>query len=349
MSDCPLEILLVQAAHAGASDVVADPCDDGSLMVIARCDGLRDQVGVISAPEVARAIGRLKGRANLPAYITDEVQDGVLDGRPLGILGELRLACLPTIRGQRIAVRLPIAGVLPTPDKLGLTPAVLAVMRHALRRREGLVLVTGPSGSGKTTTIHSLLAELASERTDRQILTIEDPVERRIPGIAHVAVAPLRGFGYAEALSAALRQDANVLVVGEVRDRTTAAACLTAALTGHVVISTLHCGRAAEAIRRLVDLGVDVNHVRSALSVVLAQRLVRRRHTACAGAGCAACRAGFLGRLPVTDLLECDSANRERIASGLPPVLTADLDQQAAELIANGCTSGEEVARNGAL
>ena len=137
-----------------------------------------------------------------------------------------------------------------------------------------------------------------------------------------------------------------MLVVGEVRDRITASACLTAALTGHLVISTLHCGRATEAVRRMVDLGVDPAHLHSALTVVLAQRLVRRRHAACAGAGCGSCRGGFLGRLPVTDLLECDSANRGKISRGEPPELSADLDHQAAALIAEGSTSIEEIARN---
>ena len=342
----PIESLIIQAAAAGASDVIADPQDDGTLAVIARCDGLRDQLGVIPATEAARAIARLKALASLPAYITDEVQDGVLDGRPFGIAGELRVACLPTVRGQRLALRLPLCGALPEPSALGLAPEVLAAMRQALRRREGLLLVTGPTGSGKTTTIHSLLAELAAERTDRQIVTIEDPVERRIPGVAQVAVAPLRGFGYAEALTAALRQDANVLVVGEVRDRTTAAACLTAALTGHLVISTLHCGRAGEAVRRLVDLGVDPEHLRSALTLVLAQRLVRQRHAACAGAGCAGCRDGFRGRVPVTDLLQLDVANRTRLAGGMPALLTTDLDQQAAALVASGVTDAQEIARS---
>ena len=346
MSRLPIEGFIAQAAAAGASDVVAEPLDDGSLAVVARCDGLRERLGVVPPGEAARAIARLKALAGLPAYITDEVQDGALDGRALGLAGELRLACLPTVRGQRLALRLPLSGPLPSPDELGLAPAVLATLRAALRRREGLVLVTGPTGSGKTTTIHSLLAELAAERGDRQVVTIEDPVERRIPGLAQVAVAPARGFGYGEALVAALRQDADVLVVGEVRDRATAAACLTAALTGHLVISTLHCGRAAEAPRRLIDLGVDPDHLRSALSLVLAQRLVRRRHAACAGSGCAACHGGFRGRLPVTDLLELDEANRVRMAGGLPPLLTADLDRQAAALIASGATSVAELARS---
>jgi type II secretory ATPase GspE/PulE/Tfp pilus assembly ATPase PilB-like protein len=342
----PIEELVVQAAATGVSDVVAEPQDDGSLAVVARRDGLRTRLGLIPTAAAAQAVARLKALANLPAYITDEPQDGAIAGEALGIAGDIRLACLPTVRGQRLALRLPVLGALPTPEDLHLDPQVLRTLRAALRRREGLILVTGPTGSGKTTTIHSLLAELAAERSDRQVVTIEDPVERRIPGLAQVAVAPGRGFGYGEALAAALRQDADVLVVGEVRDRTTAAACLTAALTGHLVISTLHCGRAAEAVRRLIDLGVDPDHLRSALSLVLAQRLLRRRHDACGGRGCGACLDGFAGRLPVCDLLLVDADNRHRLALGQPPLLDADLDSQAAALVVAGRTTTAEVARS---
>ncbi|MEK7413385.1 MAG: ATPase, T2SS/T4P/T4SS family [Planctomycetota bacterium] len=341
-----IEMLIGQAATAGASDVVAEPQDDGSLVIVARQDGLRETIGQIAAAESAQAVARLKALASLPAYITTESQDGTIDGRAFGITGDVRLACLPTVRGQRLALRLPVLGALPTPDELHLDPTVLQTLRQALRRRDGLILVTGPTGSGKTTTIHSLLAELAAERSDRQVVTIEDPVERRIPGLAQVAVAPGHGFGYSEALAAALRQDADVLVVGEVRDRTTAAACLTAALTGHLVISTLHCGRATEAVRRLIDLGVDADHLRSALTLVLAQRLVRRRHDTCGGVGCSTCQSGFRGRMPVCDLLVLDHTNRTRLAGGQAPLLIADLDRQAAGLVADGLTTAAEVARS---
>ncbi len=340
-----VEDLLRRAGSLGASDLALDPQDDGALVAIARIDGVRQPLGRIDLAGAAVAIARLKAMAGLPAYITDTPQDGRIDGRPLGIPGDLRLAVLPTVRGGRIAVRLPALGALPTPDGLGLPPPAVAHLRTLVRRADGLVLITGPTGSGKSTTIHSLLAELAAERPDRQIVTIEDPVERRVDGLAQVEVASGRGFGAAEALTAALRQDADVLVVGEVRDRATAAACLSAALTGHLVLTTLHCGRAIEAVPRLTDMGVDRDLLLPALSGVLSQRLVRLRHADCAGRGCGGCTGGWRGRRAVADLLLVDGAVRAALRDGLPPRLTEDLDRQAADLVEAGLTTQAETVR----
>ena len=340
-----VEDLLRRAGAQGASDLALDPQDDGSLVAIARIDGVRQILGRIDATGGVTAIARLKALAGLPAYITDAPQDGRLDGRPFAIPGDLRLAVLPTVRGGRIALRLPALGALPTPDGLGLPSGAVSHLRSLVRRADGLVLITGPTGSGKSTTIHSLLAELAIERPDRQIVTIEDPVERRVDGLAQVEVANGRGFGPAEALAAALRQDADVLVVGEVRDRATAAACLSAALTGHLVVTTLHCGRAVEAVPRLTDMGVDRDLLLPALVGVLSQRLVRLVHPDCGGRGCAGCTGGWRGRRAVADLLLVDHAARTALRDGAAPRLTADLDRQAADLVAAGLTTQVETVR----
>lgn len=341
----PGEALLARAAAAGASDLAFDPQDDGSLWALARIDGVRQRIGTISAAEAATTIARLKAVASLPAYITDEAQDGRIDGRPYGVPGDVRVAVLPTVRGGRLALRLPSIGALPTPDGLGLPADVVGHLRRLMRLSQGLLVVTGPTGSGKSTTTHSLLAELAQERADRQIVSIEDPVERRIPGLAQVELAAHRGWTADAALAAALRQDADVLVVGEVRDGATAGACLRAALTGHLVVTTLHAGRAAEVVPRLTDMGVDPRLLLPALSGVLAQRLVRLAHGACGGQGCAGCQGGFLGRRVVADLLLTDAANRRRLAIGEPPELAADLELQAHSLVMGGLAPPGEVAR----
>jgi len=328
-----------------ASDLVLEPLDDGSLAVRARLAGVYRELERGRADGAAAAIARLKALAGVPAYIVDEPQDGRIDGRPFGWPGDLRAAFLPTVRGARAALRLPALGALPAPDALGLPAAVIAGLRAGLQAPQGLVLVCGPTGSGKTTTIHSLLAELAAERPDRQCLSIEDPVERRLPGVVQVEVQPQREFGFAEALKAAVRQDPDVLVIGEVRDPATAQAVVRAALTGHLVVSTLHCSRAAEALPRLIEMGVDPALLLPALSGVLAQRLVRTVHAACGGRGCADCHGGFRGRRAIADWTAPDHVARTAWASGTPPLLQADLDVQAAGLVTDGSTTPAEVQR----
>ncbi len=340
-----IDDLLRRVGQLQASDLSLDPQDDGSALVMARIEGVRQQVATIPAPAVAANVARLKALANLPSYITDAVQDGRIDGRPFGIPGDLRLAVLPTVRGQRAAVRLPAIGALPKPDGLGLPVELTATLRAWLDTSDGLILVCGPTGSGKTTTIHSLLADLAQRRADRQIVTLEDPVERRLPGIIQTEIRPHLEFTFQDGLAAALRQDADVLVVGEIRDPATAAACVRAALTGHLVISTVHCARAADAVPRLLEMGVAEELLLPALRGVLAQRLVRLTHAACGGAGCAQCHGGYRGRQVVADVISVDGPARAAWRSGAAPVLQWNLDHQAAALVQAQRTPATEIQR----
>lgn len=340
-----IDDLLRAAGRRNASDLSLDPQDDGSVVAMARIDGVRQAIGRIPASAAASALARLKALAGLPSYITAEPQDGRLDGRPFAIPGDLRLAILPTVRGQRAAVRLPAIGALPEPARLGLPDDLVATLQGWLDRPDGLVLVCGPTGSGKTTTIHSLLADLAQRRSDRQIVTLEDPVERRLPGIIHTEVRPRHDFGFHEALAAALRQDADVLVVGEIRDPVTAIACVRAALTGHLVVSTVHCARAADAVPRLLEMGVDPHLLLPALQGVVAQRLVRLLHEACAGRGCADCTGGYSGRQVVADAIVVNGAARAAWRQGGQPILRWDLDQQAAALVTARRTAIAELRR----
>jgi general secretion pathway protein E/type IV pilus assembly protein PilB len=265
-----------------------------------------------------------------------------LEGRDL----DLRISSVPTEHGESLAVRLlepeaPRRGLA----ELGLDADDEAVLRRALRAGDGLVLVTGPTGAGKTTTLYACLHEL--NRPGRKILTVEDPVEYRLPGVSQVAVHPAGGMTFAAALRAFLRQAPNVVMVGEIRDAETAALALHAALTGHLVLSTLHTGDAVGAVARLLDLGARPALVAAALRATVAQRLVRRvcgdcsrpvplaAHEAAAlglgpaeaagaalrrGAGCAACGGtGHRGRVGVFEVLPCDDALRARIAAGAGP------------------------------
>jgi general secretion pathway protein E len=340
-----LEACIRDAGSRGASDLSFEPDDEQGLQVVARIDGVRVPGMRIEASAAAQVLARMKALAQLPAYITDEAQDGSLDGRPFGIPGDLRISFLPTARGQRAAMRLPAIGALPSPDGLGLPEPVISRLRQLVRMPDGLLVVAGPTGSGKTTTLHSLISELARERGDRHVLSIEDPVERRLPGITQVEVAPERGFGFPEALSACLRHDPDVIVVGEVRDPATAHACVRAALTGHLVLTTVHAGRAHEAVPRLLEMGVDADLLLPALRAVMAQRLVRRRHGPCRGEGCSSCTGGYSGRQALADLLVVDTEARTRLRGGMRPVLEADLDLQAAALALSGITTPSEITR----
>lgn len=345
MAEPWIDGVLRAAAAAEGSDLVLEPQEGGNLAVRLRVAGVYRETARCPAGGAAAAIARLKALAGVPAYITEEPQDGRIDGRPFGIAGDLRAAFIPTVRGARAAIRLPALGELPGPGALGLPAIALAGLRRVLRSPQGLLLVCGPTGSGKTTTIHSLLAELAAERPDRLPLAIEDPVERRLDGVVQVEVRPHLRFGFGEALRAALRQDPDVIVIGEVRDPETAQAAVRAVLTGHLVVTTLHCGRAAEAVPRLLEMGVVPELLQPALGGVLAQRLVRTVHPACGGAGCAACTGGFAGRRVVVDWTIPDHAARTAWVQGAPPPLLADLQLQAAALAEAGATTAAEVDR----
>jgi type II secretory ATPase GspE/PulE/Tfp pilus assembly ATPase PilB-like protein len=322
--------LLHKAGAQCASDLAFDPVADGGLVALARIRGEREVLGRIPAEAAASTLARLKALARLPAYIIDEIQDGRLDGTPFGIAGDVRVAVLPTVRGQRVALRLPAIATVPTPDDLGLPLAVVAGLRRLLARPDGLIVVTGPTGSGKTTTIHSLLLDQATTRPDRQIVTIEDPVERRLPGLAQVEVAAHRGLGFLEALAAALRQDADVLVVGEVRDGATAQACLRAALTGHLVITTVHAGRAAAVAPRLIEMGCAPDLLLPALTGILAQRLLRGPDG---------------GTVVLGELLTLNDTIRAHLRRGEPPAISDDLDAQAAAALVARRTDAIAVAR----
>ncbi len=320
------------AGLSGASDAAVEPDDAGALRLRVRTVGVYQELDRCPADGAAAAMARLKALAGVPAYIRDEPQDGRIDGRPFGFAGDLRAAFLPTVRGVRAALRLPALGAVPPPEGLGLEPEVVAGLRRALRASQGLLLVCGPTGSGKTTTIHSVLAEQARTRPDRLLLAIEDPVERRLEGIVQVETAAGRGLDFAAALRAGLRHDPDVIMVGEIRDAETAQAALRAALTGHLVITTLHCARAHEAVPRLLEMGCARELLMPTLIGILAQRLLR-------------VGAGLGQRRPVADWLPLDHAARMAWMAGAAPALAHDQDRTAAAWLAAGTTTAEEIDR----
>ncbi|HTU67081.1 MAG TPA: GspE/PulE family protein [Steroidobacteraceae bacterium] len=286
-SDAPI-IRLVQrlinlAVDQRASDIHLEPSERG-LVVRFRADGVLREIETQSRAVAAPTVSRIKVMAGLNIAERRLPQDGRTRISVHGKDIDFRVATSPTIHGESVVLRiLDRQDVQLDFDALGFDAGLIATLRDAIARPFGIVLVTGPTGSGKTTTLYAALKEL--NVTERKILTVEDPVEYMLPGVNQVPVKPQIGLTFAHMLRAFLRQDPDVLMVGEIRDRETAEVAIQAALTGHLLLSTLHTNTAAAAITRLLDMGIDDYLITSTLHVVIGQRLVRRL--------CAACRAPY--------------------------------------------------------
>ncbi len=346
------DALLAAARGSGASDVHLDPESDG-LAVLYRVDGVLLPAGRVAADVAPRLVARLKVLAELPTYVTDLPQEGrIRDGRGPG--GEWRLATFPTVRGERAVLRAfgPARAVRPLGD-LGLPADVAAALADYARHPRGALVLCGPAGSGKTTTIYALLAAIRD--SGRHVLTLEDPVECEVPGVTQTQVAPAQGLTFARGLRSLLRQDPDVLMVGEVRDRETAAVAVEAALTGHPLVTTVHGDSAPGALARLLDLDVEPASLTSAVVGVVSQRLLRRACRRCRGPACPTCGGtGYRGRLAVADWVGMSAPLRKTLLAGADePALAAaaaeagsrGLDARAADLVAAGETTTDETER----
>ena len=268
--------LLKELVRQDGSDLHLWPTPEGVRVLVRTAGTLRPVTLIVEGGP--RVVTRLKVMAGLLTYQSDRPQEGRLAaGAVPGLSLDARLATCPTVNGEKAAVRrFADAGDFQTLDQLGLSPAVAARWRAALSATGGLLLATGPAGSGKTTTAYASLREvIARSPTPRSMVSLEDPVEQVIEGVTQTAVGGHTPMTFADGLRAALRHDPEVIFVGELRDRDTISTALTAALTGHLVISTLHTGEAAEAVTRLLDVGVEPFLILSGLRAVLHQRLVR--------------------------------------------------------------------------
>jgi general secretion pathway protein E len=342
-SDAPVvravNALIGRAAEAQASDIHIEPTED-VLKIRLRVDGaLRDEEPL--PPHLKAAfVSRIKVMAGLNIAERRLPQDGRLRLAVRGHDIDLRVATAPTIHGESVVLRLLDRSNLALDfETLGFEGDSLARYLRVLRQPHGIVLVTGPTGSGKTTTLYASLSVMNT--ADRKILTIEDPIEYRLAGINQTQVSPAIGLTFATALRSFLRQDPDVMMVGEIRDLETAQVAVQAALTGHTILSTLHTNSAAAAVTRLLDMGVEPFLITSTLNAVLAQRLVRRLCPNCreyfvpapetfealgvspAGfdrlwrpVGCAMCgHGGYRGRIALLELLVLD-ADIERLVLG---------------------------------
>ena len=336
-----VDVILADAVRARASDIHIEP-QAGELRIRYRVDGLLRDVMTVPRNATAAVVSRIKIVSGLDIAERRRPQDGrtkmIVDGSAI----EARVSTLPTLHGEKVVIRLlPRSENVPLLSKTGLTPQQLETLGSALTQTQGLVLITGPTGSGKTNTLYASIQQVSTP--DRNIVTLEDPVEVQVAGITQVQVHERSGMTFARGLRSVLRQDPDIVLVGEVRDQETAELALQASLTGHLVLTTLHTNDAVSAITRLVDMGVEPFLVASSLTLVVAQRLVRRPCATCTGEyvpsartlallgladadlegatprrgkGCADCGGtGYRGRTGIFEVLPVNAALRKVLLS----------------------------------
>jgi type IV pilus assembly protein PilB len=353
--------VLERAASDRASDIHVEPEAD-IFRVRVRVDGLLKESGQFPMRLHTAVVSRVKILSELDVSDKRRAQDGRFDFRWHGRQMDVRVSTFPTIFGENLVMRLldKTPGRLSLPD-LGLNPDTAARFENVIRQPHGIILVTGPTGSGKTTTLYAVLGALNS--VEKNIITLEDPVEYQLPLIRQCQVNPKAGITFASGLRSILRQDPDLILVGEIRDAETAEIAFQAALTGHLVLSTLHTNDAAGALTRMVDMNVEPFLIASSVIGILAQRLVRRVCDRCRtsytptpevlarlgiatgtkfahGAGCPACsKRGFRGRLGIYELLIPSTDTRRMV-----------MDKRSAEEIkARALTEGMKTLRDDAI
>ena len=376
-----LNALLTQAARDGASDIHIEPYERTSSVRF-RVDGTLREVVQPNRALHAALISRLKIMADLDIAEKRLPQDGRISLRIGTRAVDVRVSTLPSAHGERAVLRLLDKSESKlTLESVGMQGAVLQRFEHLVTQPHGIILVTGPTGSGKTTTLYAALQRL--DASSSNIMTVEDPIEYELAGVGQTQVNAKIDLSFAKALRAILRQDPDVIMIGEIRDFETAQIAIQASLTGHLVLATLHTNDAASAVTRLTDMGVEPFLLSSSLLGVLAQRLVRKLCTHCHGTGaptvgaaasslppegathalgrpggvwgCAACgQTGYAGRTGVFELLVTDDAIRAQIhnraseaeirAAALAAGMTLMRDD-GERLVQSGITSREELVR----
>jgi type II secretory ATPase GspE/PulE/Tfp pilus assembly ATPase PilB-like protein len=350
-----LETIIDYAIIHGASDVHIDP-ESSTLVVRMRIDGVLTHCVTISLSLHQELIARIKVLARLRPDIHLLAQDGRFSytERLFGVAVDMRVSIIPTHFGENVVIRILAGGRCTTNlSSLGFSPDNEAIIRETLTHSQGMILVTGPTGSGKTSTMYAMLRELVSEPLS--IVTLEDPIEYAIEGIRQIAVDHRHGINFSNGLRSLVRQDPDVIMVGEIRDKETAQIATNIALTGHLLISTLHTSDALGSVTRLADLGIDSYLIAHTLSIVIAQRLVRTLCSDCDGLGCSRCfQKGYRGRTVIAEVLEIDDELRAYISARMPIAEIArhargkgmtTMRDHAAEKVEWGATTLEEVKR----
>jgi len=371
--------LISQAMKDRASDIHIEPFEK-EVMVRFRIDGVLHTI--VQPPKSVQAamISRIKVMGGLDIAEKRHPQDGRIRIRIAGRDVDVRVSILPTAFGERVVMRLlDRSSKVLSLQELGMSKVQFSVMQDVVKMPHGIVLVTGPTGSGKSTTLYAALMEV--DRVNRNVMTIEDPIEYQVEGVGQMQVQPKIGLDFASGLRSILRQDPDIVMIGEIRDLETAEIAIQASLTGHLVFATLHTNDALSAIVRLQDMGVEPYLVASSLMMVQAQRLVRRlcphckqaravrdddwavlevaglydQHELFEAVGCEYCmQTGFIGRIAVYEMLRVSETMRNAIhdGKGLPALRRLakkeqmlTLRQDGARHVAVGMTTVEEVLR----
>jgi type II secretory ATPase GspE/PulE/Tfp pilus assembly ATPase PilB-like protein/8-oxo-dGTP pyrophosphatase MutT (NUDIX family) len=312
--------LIAGGIAARASDIHIEPEEQG-IAVRHRIDGVLALARTLARSVGPALVSRIKIISGLDIADRLRPQDGRARVAINGVAVDLRVSTLPASHGEKVVIRvLDERSTVPVLAGMGFHADELERIDRLLQSREGLILVTGPTGSGKTTTLYAALRRVRERGVN--IVTVEDPIEYRLPGIVQVQVNEKAGLTFASALRSIMRQDPDVVLIGEIRDRETAEIAIQASLTGHLVLSTLHTNDAPSAVTRLIDIGVASYKIATAVKGVLAQRLVRRSCARCAGtvqADCDSCGgSGFHGRLAVAEILIASPEFERCVAAGEP-------------------------------
>ena len=352
-----LDIVFAGAIHLDGSDIHLEPIETG-VRLRYRIDGILQDVADLPRETYKAINSRIKYLSKLKMNVTDQPQDGRFE-IALGKLNiDVRVSLVPGAWGEVIVCRLlNPSGVALTLEELGFRREALSAIDEAISKPNGAIFLTGPTGSGKTTTMYAILQKLNSPEV--KIVTLEDPIEYRIEGINQSQVNPAKGYDFASGLKHALRQDPDIIMVGEIRDKETAETALQASLTGHLVLTSLHTNSAPSAIPRLLDLGVRPFLLSGSINLIIAQRLVRRlckqcRNTA-AKANCVDCRGtGYKGRVAIVESIKITPRVERLITAGgtvaqFESAAREDgmvsMAQDGQEKVRLGITSEEEVKR----
>ena len=313
-----VENILAFAVAHGASDIHCDP-RLSDIVVKLRTDGMLHEAGSLPKRIADEFISRLKILSGARTDIHAIPQDGRWQTHVNGLAYNIRISFMPTYYGENAVMRILSAQSTNQISYagLGFTPDHVYSICEALKKTSGLILVTGPTGSGKTTTLHACL--MSKRREPLSIVTLEDPVEYEISGVRQIHIRHTHGVTFASGLRSVLRQDPDVIMVGEIRDNETARVAVHTALTGHLVLSTLHTNSALETIPRLLDMGVDHYLLAATLRLIVAQRLVRTICQDCSMVGCDACNhTGYHGRTIIAEVCLVDEKMQKLIAEKKP-------------------------------